>query len=72
MNKIWIIARRELSTFFDSLMAYILIVVFLGFTGFFTWLLGSDIFFVGQASLLWSCLLDFAYLNPSNDNAHDS
>lgn len=51
MNKIWIIARRELSTFFDSLMAYILIVVFLGFTGFFTWLLGSDVFFVNQASL---------------------
>jgi len=51
MNKIWIIARRELNTFFDSLMAYILIVVFLGFTGFFTWLLGSDVFFVNQASL---------------------
>lgn len=51
MNKIWIIARRELRSFFDSLMAYIMIILFLGFTGFFTWLYGSDIFFVNQASL---------------------
>jgi ABC-2 type transport system permease protein len=51
MNKIWIIARRELNSFFDSLMAYILIVVFLGFTGFFTWLLVADVFLTGQASL---------------------
>jgi ABC-2 type transport system permease protein len=32
-------------------MAYILIVVFLGFTGFFTWLLVADVFLTGQASL---------------------
>jgi ABC-2 type transport system permease protein len=32
-------------------MAYIMIVAFLGFSGFFTWLYGSDVFFVGQASL---------------------
>lgn len=52
MHKIWIICKREISTFFDSLMAYILLVVFLGLSGFFTWLFGSaDIFFVGQASL---------------------
>jgi ABC-2 type transport system permease protein len=51
MKKTWIIAKRELSVFFDSLIAYIIIVAFLGFTGFFTWLYGSDIFFVGQASL---------------------
>jgi gliding motility-associated transport system permease protein len=51
MNKIWIIAKRELQTFFDSLTAYILIVVFLGLSGFFTWLFGSDIFFIGQATL---------------------
>ncbi|MCF8302302.1 MAG: ABC transporter permease [Bacteroidales bacterium] len=51
MKKVWIIARRELSAFFDSLMAYIMLVLFLGFSGFFTWLYGSDIFFVGQASL---------------------
>ena len=51
MKKIWIIALKELRSFFDSLTAYILIVVFLGLSGFFTWLFGSDIFIVGQASL---------------------
>ncbi len=45
------ICRRELATFFDSLMAYIIMVVFLGLSGFFTWMFGSDIFFVGQANL---------------------
>ncbi len=51
MNTVWIIAKRELSSFFDSLVAVIMIVLFLGFTGFFTWISGSDIFLVGQASL---------------------
>ncbi len=51
MNKIWTIAVKELRTFFDSLTAYILIIVFLGLSGFFTWLFGSDIFFTGQATL---------------------
>jgi ABC-2 type transport system permease protein len=32
-------------------MAYILIIAFLGFSGLFTWFLGSDIFFIKQASL---------------------
>jgi ABC-2 type transport system permease protein len=51
MNKIWIITKRELRSFFDSLMAYVMIVLFLGFSGFFTWIFGSDVFLVGQASL---------------------
>ncbi|MCG6912456.1 ABC transporter permease subunit [bacterium BMS3Abin03] len=51
MKPIWSIAKRELKTFFDSLVAYILLVVFLGVSGFFTWLFGSDVFFVGQATL---------------------
>lgn len=51
MNKIWIIAVRELKTFFDSLTAYVLIIAFLGLSGFFTWLFGSDIFLIGQATL---------------------
>ena len=51
MAKTWTIAVKELRTFFDSLTAYILIVVFLGLSGFFTWLFGSDVFFVGQATL---------------------
>jgi len=61
MNTSWIIAKKELSSFFDSLVAYILLIAFLGFSGFFTWLWGSDIFYHKQASLdiffnvaLWS------------------
>jgi ABC-2 type transport system permease protein len=51
MHAVWTIAKRELGSFFDSLIAYILLILFLGFSGFFTWLFGSDIFFIGQASL---------------------
>jgi ABC-2 type transport system permease protein len=51
MNTIWIITKRELNSFFDSLIAFIMIVLFLGFSGFFTWISGSDIFMVGQANL---------------------
>lgn len=51
MIKIWIIIKRELKSFFDSLMAYVMIILFLGFSGFFTWLFGSDVFLVNQASL---------------------
>ncbi len=52
MRQTWIIARRELGSFFDSLLAYIMIVAFLGFTGFFTWLYGQgDVFFRGEASM---------------------
>jgi ABC-2 type transport system permease protein len=51
MKTIFVITRRELQSFFDSLIAYILLVVFLGISGFFTWLFGSDIFLIGQASL---------------------
>jgi ABC-2 type transport system permease protein len=51
MKPIWIITRRELGSFFDSLLAYIMIVAFLGFSGFFTWIQGADIFYVNQASL---------------------
>jgi ABC-2 type transport system permease protein len=51
MKAIWIIAKQELKSYFDSLMAYILLILFLGFSGFFTWIYGNDIFFVQQASL---------------------
>ncbi len=51
MNPVWIVAKRELSSFFDSLVAYIMLIAFLGFSGFFTWLFGGDIFFVKEASL---------------------
>ena len=51
MKQIWMITRRELQSFFDSLIAYIMIVIFLAISGLFTWLYGSDIFFMNQASL---------------------
>lgn len=51
MHTIWVLTKRELNSFFDSLIAYIMLILFLGFSGFFTWLYGSDIFLVGQASL---------------------
>jgi ABC-2 type transport system permease protein len=51
MKTILAITKKELMNYFDSLIAYVMIVLFLGFSGFFTWLYGSDIFLVGQASL---------------------
>ena len=54
------IALRELQSHFDSLAAYILLVLFLGFSGFFTWIYGTDVFFYGQASL--QAFLSTAYI----------
>ena len=51
MQAIWVITKREIKTFFDSLMAYILIVLFLAVSGLFTWLFFSDVFLNKQASL---------------------
>ena len=51
MNKIWIITKRELASFFDSLIAYVLIIIFLGLSGFFTWLFGNNVFMMNQASI---------------------
>lgn len=52
MHAIWTICKREVNAFFDSLTAYVLLVIFLGLSGTFTWLFGQgDIFFVGEASL---------------------
>lgn len=51
MRVVWKITQKELQTFFDSLIAYILLVVFLGLSGFFTWLYGTDIFLIQQATM---------------------
>ncbi|NJM17130.1 MAG: ABC transporter permease subunit [Bacteroidales bacterium] len=51
MRQIWVISKRELGSYFDSLLAYIMIIAFLGFSGFFTWLFGQDVFFRKEASL---------------------
>ncbi len=45
------ITKRELNSFFDSLTAYILLVAFLGFSGFFTWIYGADVFIRKEADL---------------------
>lgn len=52
LRPVWIIAKKELGSFFDSLIAYILLIAFLGFSGFFTWLFGADVFLRKQADLL--------------------
>ena len=51
MRQIWVITKRELASFFDSLIAYIMLIVFLGFSGFFTWIYGQNIFFMNEANL---------------------
>lgn len=51
MNKIWVLTRKELASYFDSLIAYVMIILFLGLSGFFTWLFGNSIFLIGQADL---------------------
>lgn len=51
MNPTWVIAKRELGAYFGSLIAYLLLIVFLVLTGLFTWLVLSDVFFNQQVSL---------------------
>lgn len=51
MNRTWIITKRELATFFDTLTAYVIILVFLGLGGFFTWLSTNNVFVMDQARL---------------------
>jgi gliding motility-associated transport system permease protein len=52
MSPVTVIVRRELGSYFDSLIAYLVLVAFLGFTGFFTWMnSNADIFFRNQADL---------------------
>jgi ABC-2 type transport system permease protein len=51
MRSIWVITKRELTSYFDSLIAYLMIVIFLVLSGIFTWLYGSTVFLIGQADL---------------------
>lgn len=51
MRSIVLIARKELASFFDSLMAYLILATFLGVSGFFTWWFGTDVFLRGIADL---------------------
>lgn len=57
MRKTFTIARREFAAFFDSLIAYVLLSLFLGFCGFLTWMWPSgNVFMQGTAGLgaFWS------------------
>lgn len=51
MRTALLIARKELASFFDSMLAYLVITAFLGITGFFTWWFGTDVFIRGVADL---------------------
>ena len=51
MKSIWVLTRKELASYFDSLAAYVMIIMFLGLSGFFTWLSANNIFVIGQADL---------------------
>lgn len=51
MDKVLVLAKKELASYFDSLIAYVMIVLFLGLSGFFTWVVDSNIFVRGQANL---------------------
>lgn len=51
MRSIWVITKRELASYFDSLIAYLMIIIFLVLSGIFTWLYGSTVFLIGQADL---------------------
>jgi ABC-2 type transport system permease protein len=53
IRNIWTIARRELSGYFASPVAYVFIVIFLLLNGFFTFMLGG-FFEMGEASLTYS------------------
>ena len=50
MRHVWVIAKRELSTYFTSPVAYVFLVIFLLLTGFFTFTAGQ-FFERGEASL---------------------
>ncbi|MEL6673854.1 MAG: ABC transporter permease [Bacteroidota bacterium] len=67
MKNIWILARREFQTFFDSMVAYILLVAFLIFTGLFTWVTGGmDVFYIQQANLVglfqWASIIFVVFI----------
>ncbi len=58
MSKIWTICKREFASYFDSLIAYVMLIFFLGLSGYLTWLFGNNVFMIGQADL--GVFFDFA------------
>ncbi len=42
MSSMWVLYKKEISSFFSSLVGYIAIIVFLVITGLFLWFIGND------------------------------
>ena len=51
MSPVWVITKKELSGYFNSLIGYLILTIFLVFIGAFTWLIGNDVFIRQQATL---------------------
>lgn len=51
LQAIGVVALKEWKVFFDSVLGYLVLVLFLAVSGTFTWLIGNDVFTVGQATL---------------------
>ena len=51
MSPVWVLTKRELGSYFNSLTGYIILAIFLILAGLFTWLVGSDVFLRQQADL---------------------
>ncbi len=51
MRKAHYIALKEFNSYLDSVSGYIVLILFLGLSGFFTWLGKYNIFYLGQADL---------------------
>ncbi len=67
LSNIWVIAKRELGSYFASPVAYVFMVIFLLLTGFFTFMMGN-FFARGEASMasffLWHPWL-YLFLVPA-------
>ncbi|MEM0995607.1 MAG: ABC transporter permease [Bacteroidota bacterium] len=51
MNNIWTIFRKEVASFFNSLVGYIVLVVFLVLTGLFFWVFDEHVLITGKANM---------------------
>ena len=75
MKLIWVVALRELRSFFDSLTAYILLVIFLGLSGFFhldLWIRCVSHGAGESETVFWCCLLDVVLFYTSYNHAYHS
>ena len=74
MGKVWIITKRELSAFFDSLIAYVMIILFLGLSGSFTMVIWYQCFRIGSGKpgcFLQRGILVIVFLHTGHHDADD-